>query len=214
MKYLLANQLKTTSLTLSTVAVGALLGLPAYAAAPNVVTYQGPAVTAAVPGKTFHLGFKIKNTSTENYQNVQIVFHMPNELNVASVGPNGSTTEDQNVTWSNVPMESKKSFYPTFTANLKSDTPLKTKVSIWVEVKGDNMETTSKNFSITARPGVMPVAASKLTAADINALFMTVYGRAPSASEAKYWLGRKTDKPGRNELMGAMAFHKAHNLKH
>ncbi len=50
---------------------------------------------------------------------------------------------------------------------------------------------------------------------DLNTLFASVYdGRAPTASEHAYWLSRLKDKPTAPAIVGAMAFHKEHDIKH
>jgi hypothetical protein len=49
---------------------------------------------------------------------------------------------------------------------------------------------------------------------DLNALFRSVYGRTPTVSEWRYWATRLLDKPNRTVLVGAMAYHKAHNIRH
>lgn len=50
---------------------------------------------------------------------------------------------------------------------------------------------------------------------DINEIFRSVYdGRNPTPSENKYWISRVADKPTREALLGAMAWHKINNIQH
>lgn len=50
---------------------------------------------------------------------------------------------------------------------------------------------------------------------EMNTLFASVYdGRIPTASEHKYWISRTKDKGTAPALIGAMTFHKEHNIQH
>lgn len=187
---------------------------PALAAPPYTVNYAGTPVTAAVPGKPFMLNFKVTNTGTTVYSGVKVIFHLPDELESSKVAPADARIEDNTITWMNVPIAAGKAFYPSFTFTIKSGTPLTTKVSIWVEVTGSGMEATSTNFSVIARSTASTKTTSTLTSADITAMFQSVYGRTSTASELKYWLGRRTDKPGRTALLGAMGYHQAQGITH
>lgn len=185
----------------------------ALAAAPQTVSYYGSPVTTAVPGKPFTMKFRVQNTSGDSYSGIRVIFHMPSQLNVTAVAPSNSSVEDGTVSWVNVPLEPGKSFYPALTLIMDSGTKINTKSSIWVQVTGTDMQETSKNFSVTARSSVTSTTTT-LSSADVSALFTSVYGRAATASELKYWLSRRADKPGRIALQGAIAFHKANNIKH
>lgn len=48
----------------------------------------------------------------------------------------------------------------------------------------------------------------------INALHRIVFGRNPSPSEHAYWMTRIKDKPTLAQMLGAMQFHKMHNITH
>ncbi len=48
----------------------------------------------------------------------------------------------------------------------------------------------------------------------INALHRIVFGRNPSVSEHAYWMTRIKDKPTISKMLGAMQFHKLHNISH
>lgn len=195
--------------------ISLLAGLPAAAAAPHTVAQRGNPATTAVPGKPFTMNFQVKNTGGDGYHAVNVIFHIPNGLTHSKVSPAHAAIEDDIVAWYNIPMAAGQSFYPSLTLTLDAGTPLKTKRTLWVEVTGDGFEATSKNFSITAVAKVQaPPSASALTPADISAMFQTVYGRTPSASELTYWLGRRSDKPGRGVLLGAMYYHRARNITH
>lgn len=194
------------------VVVGVLVAASvALAAPPQSVTYSGTKVTAAVPGKPFTLKFQVKNTSSDAYSGVKVTFHIPEGLKHTSVSPGGATIYDDIVSW-NIPSAAGQSFYPSFAFTVNKDVAIGKKLSLWVEITGSGMETTSTNFSITAVKSTP--AASTLTAADVSSIFQEVYGRAPTSSEKTYWLGRRSDKPGRTALLGAMAYHKANNIKH
>lgn len=183
----------------------------ALAAPPQTVSYSGTAVTTAVPGKPFTLKFQVKNTSSDAYSGVKVTFHIPEGLKHTSVSPSGASIYDDIVSW-DIPSIAGQSFYPSFTFTVNKDVAIGKKLSLWVEVTGSGMEATSKNFSITTVKSLP--AASTLTSADITSMFQEVYGRAPTSSEKTYWLGRRTDKPGRTALLGAMAYHKAQNISH
>lgn len=200
--------------TVITLITGVALALPAVAAPPHAVSHKGTPVTTAVPGEPFTMKFQVKNTGTTTFSGVKVIFHIPKEFTHSAVAPANADIQDDIISWSNVPIESDKPFYPSFTFTMESGTPLKTKVNIWVEVTGKDMEATSTNFSVTARAASATKAVSTLSSADISSMFQSVYGRAATASELKYWLGRRTDKPGRTALTGAIAYHKALDIKH
>lgn len=185
------------------------------AAAPNTVTYRGTPVKTAVPGKPFNLKLQVKNTSNDSFASTKVILHIPAGVTDSAVSPAHATIEDKTIAWSDVPLAAGQSFYPSLTLTIDSGTAAGTKVSIWAEVTGTDMEATSKNFSVTAvsASAVKRVAAT-LSAANIKALFEEVYGQTPTGSELKYWLSRRTDKPGSSVLKGAIAFHKAKNIKH
>lgn len=194
------------------VVLGVLGASSAAAAPPQTVSYSGTKVTTAVPGKAFTLKFQVKNTSSDAYSGVKVTFHVPEGLKHTSVSPGGATLYDDIVAW-DIPSVAGQSFYPSFTFTVNKDVAIDKKLSLWVEVTGSGMEATSKNFSITAVKAAAKTA-SLLTSADISSVFQEVYGRAPASSEKTYWLGRRTDKPGRIALTGAMAYHKANNITH
>ncbi len=196
------------------VAAGVSFGRAAAAAPPQTVGYHGTRVTTAIPAKPFTLSFQVKNTSSETYSGVQVTFHIPNGLQVTKVAPANAVVQDDLVYWTNVPIAPGKSFWPTLTMNFEAGTPVKTKKTIWMEVTGTDMEATSTNFSITAVSANVVKVGVTLTSADIKSMFLSVYGRVPTGTELSYWLGRRADKPGRGPLQGAMAFHKAVNIKH
>lgn len=193
--------------------MGILVATPA-AAAPQSVTYKGTPVTTATPGKPFTVAFRIKNTGSTTYSGVKVIFHMPDGMNHSAVSPANADIQNDIITWSNVPLESGQSFYPLLTLTLESGTPLKSKKNIWVEVTGTDMEATSTNFSITAVAASAKKTTSTLSSADVKDILQTVYGRAATASEHKYWLSRRTDKPQRTALQGAMAYHKQQGIQH
>jgi len=197
--------------TLILFVIGVVYCTPAQAA-PHTVTYKSTRVTTAVPGKPFNLNLQVKNTSNDNYSNVQITFHVPSGMQHSSVSPANAIVQDDTITWYNVPMNANQTFNPSFTFTIDSGTPLNTKFNLWAEVTGDGMESTSTNFSITTRKTSSP--ASSLSSNDIKSMFQSVYGRTPTASELTYWLGRRTDKPQRTPLLGAIAYHHALNIKH
>lgn len=181
-------------------------------AAPNTVTYRGARVTTAVPGKPFNLNLQVKNTSNDNYSNVQITFHVPSGLQHSSVSPANAVIQDDTITWYNVPLHADQTFNPSFTLTVDSGIALNTKLNLWVEVTGSGMESTSTNFSITTRKSA--AVTSLLSSNDIKSMFHSVYGRTPTSSELAYWLGRRTDKPQRTPLLGAMAYHRSLNIQH
>lgn len=193
--------------------LGVLFGFSATAAPPHTVSYRGTPVTTAVPGKPFTLNLQVKNTGGTAYSGVKVIFHVPDGLEHSKVAPANARVEDDLIWWTDVPIRPGESFYPSITFTLKSGTPLGTKLQLWVEVTGSDMEATSTNFSITARATSAP-SVTTLSSADISSLFASVYGRAPSVSELKYWLGRRTDKPQRAALLGAMGYHKARGIGH
>ncbi len=119
-------------------------------AAPHTVGYKSTKVTTVVPGKSVTLNLRVKNTGTTTYAGVKVIFHIPDQLELLKVSPANAVIEDGIVSWSNVPIAGGKSFYPSLTLKMASGTPLKTKVSIWTEVTGQDMEATSTNFSLTA----------------------------------------------------------------
>lgn len=196
------------------VTLGVLLGNSAQAAAPQTVSYHGTRVTTAVPGKPTTIKFRVKNTGDTTYSEVKVIFHIPGGLTTSSVAPADAVIEDDTISWVNVPLVAGQSFYPALTFTLDSGTALKTKKQLWVEVTGTDMEATSTNFSVTAVSSVSTKTASTLTSSDVKAMFESVYGRTPTASELTYWLGRRTDKPQRSVLLGAIAYHKNLNIKH
>jgi hypothetical protein len=198
---------------MAAVVVGTSVAGSALAAAPQTVTYQGTPVTTAVPGKAVTLKFRVKNTSNDTYSGVKVTFHMPSDVNVSAVQPGNSTVDGNDISWQDVPLVPGQSFYPVFTATLDSGTPINSKMNIWVQIDGKDMQETSTNFSITAKK-TTTVTPSTLSSTDVSNLFKSVYGRAPSASELKYWLSRRADKPGKTALWGAIAFAKANNIKH
>lgn len=128
---------------------GILGAQAALAAPPQKVTYHGKAVTTGVIGKSVTLKFRVKNTSDVAYSGVRVTFHVPSGLTSTKVAPNDAVISDDLIYWDNVPLEAGKSFYPTLTFKVDSDTPLKKKLNIWVEVTGTDMEATSSNFSVT-----------------------------------------------------------------
>lgn len=197
---------------IAAVTAGLAIGQSA-AAAPQKVTYHGTPVTTAVAGKPFDIKFRVKNIGDTAYSGVQVTFHLPHELTHSKISPANAVADDDTITWTNVPLEAGQSFYPSFTFTVDAGTSLKTKLSIWVEVTGQNMEATSTNFSITTK-SASAAKKTALSSADVKSIFTTVYGRAPTASELKYWLGRRTAKPTRTSLLGAVAYHKAQNIKH
>lgn len=199
--------------TVAVAAAGVSFSPAALAAQPHSVSYYGTRVTTAVPGKPAAVKFQVKNTGTTAYSGIKVIFHIPNGLQHSKVAPADADIHDDTVTWNNVPMAAGKSFYPSFTFTIDAGTPVNTKKSIWVEVTADDMEATSANFSLTAKPATA-TATTTLTSADIKSMFQTTYGRTPAASELTYWLGRRTDKPQRTPLLGAMAYHKAMNIAH
>jgi hypothetical protein len=186
---------------------------PIVRAAPHGVTYRGAPVTTAVPGKPFTVSFRVTNTSAETYSGVNVIFHIPDRLTHSKVSPAHAELADDLVIWRNLTMTGGQSFTPSFTFTVDSGTLLKTKLPIWVEVTGTDMEATSTNFSVTTKAATASIN-SALTSIDIKNLFQGVYGRMPSSSELTYWLGRRADKPGRTALTGAMGYHKANNIVH
>ena len=197
----------------SIVVAGLVISSSAFAAPPQKVTHRGTPVTSAVPGKPFVLKLHVKNTGTTTYENVSVIVHIPDGISHTTVSPANAEVVDDTITWSNVPLIGGQSFYPVLTLKLDAGTKLQTKKNIWVEVTGTDMEATSVNFSLTAVAAVKTAAAT-LTSADITAMFQTIYKRTPTASELAYWLSRRTDKPSRGALQGAMAYHKAQNIQH
>lgn len=183
----------------------------AWAAPPYSVNYVGTPVTSAVPGKPFTLKLAVKNTGTTVYSGVKVTVHIPEGLTHSMVAPANASIHDDIIQWSDVPIEAGKSFYPTIALTMASGTPVKTKLNIWVEVTGKDMEANSVNFGITA---VKSAATSRLTSTDVKSMFSSVYGRTPTSSELTYWLGRRSDKPGRAALLGAMGYHQANKISH
>ena len=62
---------------------------------------------------------------------------------------------------------------------------------------------------------IVTPTSNKVKTKDINVLFRSVYdGRNPTVSENQYWIGRIKDKPTSDVLLGAMAYHKHHNIQH
>lgn len=202
-----------TLCTAAGVIVGVLFGSSATAAPPYKVSYNGTPVTTAIPGKPSTLKFQVKNTGGTDYSGVRVIFHIPEGLTHSKVAPADARIEDNIISWVNVPIGAGKSFYPSLTFTMDSGTPLNTKLSLWVEVTGSDFEATSTNFSVTARKETKKVT-STLSSTDISTLFQSVYGRSPATSELQYWLGRRTDKPERTSLLGAMAYHKERNISH
>lgn len=208
MKYIFLGGVVGVVLVL--VLASSALAAPAYS-----VGYNGTAVTTAVPGKPFTLKLQVKNTGTTVYSGVTVKVHVPEGLTHSGISPADSVAQDDIIQWSDVPITAGKSFYPAITFKMDSGTPLKTKLNIWVEVTGTDMEANSVNFGITAVKSVSAVTTtSTLSSADISSMFASVYGRAATSSELTYWLGRRTDKPGRTALLGAMGYHRANNISH
>lgn len=68
-----------------------------------------------------------------------------------------------------------------------------------------SLNTTSKATEIKP-PNLVP---------QINSLFRSVYsGRQPTPSENTYWISRTKDKSYAAALIGAMAWHRDHNIQH
>jgi hypothetical protein len=193
--------------------LGLSVASSAAAAPPHTVTYKGTPVTTAVPSKPFTIKLQVKNIGSTTYSGVKVTFHIPDGVSHDAVSPADAQFQDDTIFWTNVPLEGGQSFYPSLTLKLESGTALKSKKNVWVEVTGTDMEATSANFSITARSATA-AKTTTLSSADISTLFQSVYGRAASASELKYWLARRTDKPQRTALSGAMAYHKNLSLQH
>ena len=204
------NRLVTALFTIVGVLLGIFFSGSAAAAPPHKVSYSGTPVTTAVPGKPFTLKFQVKNTGSTAYSGIEVKFHIPNGFTHSKISPADARAEDDIISWVNVPIEAGKSFYPSLTLTIDSGTPANTKLTLWVEVTGTDMEATSTNFSVTARKD----ATSTLSSTDISTLFQAIYGRSPSTSELQYWLGRRADKPDRTSLQGAMAYHKDRSIKH
>lgn len=204
----------TTLLLVAGVVAGVSLGGRTAAAAPITVGYSGTRVTTATPGKPFTLKFQVKNAGSEAFSGVKVTFHIPEGLKHSQVSPADAMVDENTIMWENLYMDAGQSFYPTFTFTLDSGTSLNSKRNIWVEAQGTDMEATSVNFSITAKAAAVRRATSTLTSADVKSMFQSVYDRTPTASELRYWLGRRTDKPQRSALLGAMAYHKAQNIRH
>lgn len=197
------------------VLVSLVVASTALAAPPYTVGYNGTPITTAVPGKPFTLKLQVKNTGTTVYSGVKVTLHVPAGLTHSKVAPADAVVQDDVIAWSNVPIAAGKAFYPTVTFTMDSGTPLKTKLNLWVEVTGTDMEANSANFSITAVKSVSATTTkSTLISADISSMFASVYGRPPTASELTYWLGRRSAKPGRSALLGAMGYHKALSIQH
>jgi len=49
---------------------------------------------------------------------------------------------------------------------------------------------------------------------NMNAIFASVYGRQPTESENKYWLGRLADRKTEPEIKNTMLFHKLSKILH
>lgn len=187
----------------------------ALAAPPYSVKYNGTATTSAVPGKPFTLNLKVTNTGTTVYSGVKVIVHVPDGVTHSKIAPANASPIDDLITWSNVPIAAGKSFYPSITMTLDTGTPLKTKKNIWVEVTGEGMEANSQNFSVTAVKTVTATTSTTtVSATEVTSLFKLVYGRTPTTSESTYWMGRRTDKPSRGALIGAMQFHKLNGIAH
>lgn len=191
-----------------------LLVNTALAAPPYSVGYSGTPVKTAVPGKPFTFKLQVKNTGTTVYSGVTVKVHVPEGLTHTNISPANSVAQDDIIQWSDVPIAAGKSFYPSITFTMDSGTALKTKLNVWVEVTGTDMEANSANFGITAVKTVTAAAASTLTSVDISSMFLVIYERSPTSSELTYWLGRRSDKPGRTALLGAMGYHKANKITH
>ena len=203
----------------SALIIGTFMAVSASAAPPQQVTYKGTPVKTAVPGKSFTVNWKVTNTTSDvTYSNVSVIYHVPSGMTSGNVSPANAEIIDDTITWKNVPLAPGESLYPSIAFTLDSDTPLKTKKNIWVEVTGDSMESTSSNFSITAVSSTPSASSSStsstLAASTVDYLFAIVYGRLPTTSEATYWQGRRTDKPKRLPLLGAMQFHKIVGINH
>lgn len=63
-------------------------------------------------------------------------------------------------------------------------------------------------------PKVSASVAKERLVKNMNAIFARVYGRQPSESENRYWLGRLADKKNETELIDTMLFHKLNNVLH
>lgn len=184
------------------------------AAPPQKVTYHGAPVRTAVPGTPVTLKLQVKNTGSTTYSGVKVIIHVPDGVSHSAVTPGGADISDETITWSNVPLVANQSFYPAIALTIEKSVALGTKKNVWVEVTGEDMEASSSNFSLTAVTAGAKKAASTLSSSDITSIFQEIYGRTPTASERTYWLGRRTDKPQRTALQGAMVYHKAQNIKH
>ena len=216
MHYIIARKrapLTTAVMAVAVVLLGVSMGSVVNAAPPQTVTYVGTPVTKAAPGKPFNLKFRVKNTGNTTYSGVKVIFHIPDGLTYSTVAPDSADIDENTITWTDVPLEPDQSFYPSFTFTLDSGKSLGSKTSIWVQVTGDDMEETSRNFSVIAVPAAA-VKKTTLSSTDVSTLFYSVYLRTPTTAELKYWLARRTDKPTRAVLLGAMAFHKANNITH
>src|SRR5687767_10099167 len=100
--------------------VSALLALfvvanTVHAAPPITITPYGPAVTTAIPGKPFMMKFHVKNTDTEKYSSVKVIFHIPDDITHSSVTPTGAVILDDTITWTDQTFGSAQSLYPSFT---------------------------------------------------------------------------------------------------
>lgn len=196
------------------VAFVASLGLaaPAQATPPQVITYVGTPVKTGVPGKTAVLKLKVTNSTSDNYANISVIFHIPDTLTLDAVSPGSYNYRDGILSWDNVPLEAHTTFSPTLTLKIPSGTAVGKKLNVWAEVTGKDMEGTSQNFPITT---VKKVAAkTTLTSADVKSLFQQVYGRTPTAKELAYWVGRRADKPTAGVLKGAIQYHKDNGISH
>jgi len=196
------------------------VGHSAIAAPPYTIDYHGTPVTTAVPGKSFTINFEVTNTGTTVYSDVKVIFHIPDGLTHSKVSPTDANIVDNTITWKNVPIAAGKSFYPSLTLTLDSNTKLKTKERIWVQVTGTDLEENSQNFSITAVSKATTPATTTTSGSDlisrINSIHRAVYDRNPTVSEHTYWLGRVTSgaKATFGALLGAMQFHQQNNIRH
>lgn len=187
---------------------------PASASPPQSVSYYGAPVETATVGKAFTMNFQVKNTGDDSYTGIKVIYHIPSGLKVSSVSPSDGDIQNDLVTWSGVSLKVNEIFYPSLTATLASSTPAGKEFNIWVEVTRDGMDKTSKTFTVTAKAAAVKKVVAALTAAQVKALFIEVYGRTPTAKELTYWLGRRADKTTSALLKGTMQYHKARNIKH
>lgn len=63
-------------------------------------------------------------------------------------------------------------------------------------------------------PKVTVVVTKSRLVKNMNAIFASVYGRQPTESENKYWLGRLGDKKTEVDIKNTMLFHNGSNIAH